>query len=263
MDYVRITAIEDSPEYSRDNLHQHDDYELVWFNEVDAPDVIDIDFGEYPVESDTFYFISARQMHRLDRRGKRGIVISIAPDFFNQIVETNVYPRSAFAINSIINMRKCDLCRSMVFLITKEYYGQCRYSLMESYFRALFIHLGPILDKNPTVGLKRKAADLLDLVEENYVERRDIGFYAERMRMSEKALGDVAKRVLGRTVKDVIAQSLVLEVKRGIAADKESLKELSFRLGFNEPSYFTRFFLRQTGLTPHEFREKFRRQLGE
>lgn len=261
--YIRITAIEDTEEYVRTNIHCHEGYELVWFTDVDFPDTMQIDFGDYPVESDCFYFISARQLHRIDRRGKRGIVIALSPDFFNRIVEVNVYPRSTFAINSIINQRKCDLCRNMVHLITTEYDGACRLPLMEAYFKALFIHLGPILSDNPTVGTKRKAADLLDLIEDNYILHREVSFYAERLNLSDRALNNSAKKVLGRTVKDLIQDRLVLEMKREIAAGALSFKELAFRLRFNEPAYFTRFFKQHTGLTPEQYRERIVRMMEE
>ena len=259
--FVKITAIENTPEYDRKNIHQHDYYELVWFTDVDVEDTIQIDFGDYPVEPDCFYFISARQLHRIDRTGKRGIVIALTPEFFNNIVEVNVYPRSTFAINSIINQRKCDLCRSMVHLITTEYERGCRYSLMEAYFKALFIHMGPILSNNPIVGSKRKAADLLDLIEMNYIEHRDVCFYSEKMSMSDKVVNDISKKVLGKTVKDIIQDRLVLEIKREIASGIKTFKELAFHLGFNEPSYFTRFFKQKTGLTPEKYRENFNKML--
>ncbi len=260
-DFVKITAIENTPEYDRKNIHQHDYYELVWFTDVSGEDTIQIDFGDYPVEADCFYFISAYQLHRLDRTGKRGIVIALSVEFFNSIVDVDVYPRSAFAVNTIINQRKCDLCRSMVHLITTEYERGCRYSLMEAYFKALFIHMGPIFGSNAIVGSKRKAADLLDLIEGNYIKHRDVTFYSEQMSMSDKAVNDICKKVLGRTVKDVIQDRLILEIKREIAAGKKSFKELAFQLGFNEPSYFTRFFKQKTGYTPEKYREHFLKML--
>lgn len=256
-DFIKITAIEETDEYNRKNIHQHDYYELVWFTAVEQDDTIQIDFMDYPVSSDCFYFISAHQLHRIDRSGKCGIVIALSPQFFNNIIEVNVYPRSTFAINSIINQRKCDLCRSMVHLITTEYEGECRFSLMEAYFKALFIHLGPILSNNPTVGYKRKASDLLDLIEDNYILHREVSFYSSQLSLSDKAANDVAKKVLGTTIKDLVQDRLVLEIKREIASGTLSFKELAFRLGFNEPSYFTRFFKQKTGYTPEQYREYF------
>ena len=111
------------------------------------------------------------------------------------------------------------------------------------------------------MGSKRKAADLLDLIEMNYIEHRDVCFYSEKMSMSDKVVNDISKKVLGKTVKDIIQDCLVLEIKREIASGIKTFKELAFHLGFNEPSYFTRFFKQKTGLTPEKYRENFNKML--
>ncbi|WP_317047749.1 helix-turn-helix domain-containing protein [Pleomorphovibrio marinus] len=41
-----------------------------------------------------------------------------------------------------------------------------------------------------------------------------------------------------------------------LCTDKSS-KEIGWELGFEEPSQFNRFFKKQTGLPPQEFRDKF------
>lgn len=260
---MSIVPIEACEEYSRTNAHRHDSYELIWFTETDREDSIQIDFGNYPVSSDCFFFISAGQLHRIDRSGKRGLVISLSKDFFHAIVSVDVYPRSTFAINSIINQRKCDLCRSLVGLVVAEYEGECRYALMEAYFKALFIHLGPVFDKNPCCGSKKKAADLLDLIEKHFVVHRDVPFYARCLALSNKAANDLSKKVLGKTIKDILQERLILEVKREIASGKLSFKEIACKLGFNEPSYFSRFFKNQTGYTPEEYKVYFAMLLEE
>ncbi len=48
-EFVNITAIENTPEYDRKNIHRHDYYELVWFTDVDSEDTIQIDFGDLHV----------------------------------------------------------------------------------------------------------------------------------------------------------------------------------------------------------------------
>ena len=54
--------------------------------------------------------------------------------------------------------------------------------------------------------------------------------------MSDKVVNDISKKVLGKTVKDIIQDRLVLEIKREIASGIKTFKELAFHLGFNEPS---------------------------
>lgn len=58
----------------------------------------------------------------------------------------------------------------------------------------------------------------------------------------------------GRAPKDICHSRLLLEGKRLLTYTLKSIAEISHALGFSEPSYFNRFFKRNTGLTPRQFR---------
>lgn len=253
-DYLKILPIEECAEYDRQTYHKHDNYEIIWLTEVDHDDTIQIDFCEYPITVDNFFFISATQLHRLDRTGKKGVIISMSRDFFLSIVSVETYARSSFSINSIINQQKCHFCRSIVELILTEYRTERRLPLFEAYFKALFIHLGPVMKQNDCKGDRKQAASLLDLVEENFRTHKDVKFYAEQMGLSEKSVSDIARKTVNKPLKQIIQDRLLLEIKREIAAGNMNFKELSWNLGFSEPSYFSRFFKKQTGQTPEEFK---------
>lgn len=253
--FIKITPIESCEEYTRETLHQHDYYELIWFTEVEKSDSMQIDFGEYPISNNTFYFISAGQLHRIDRTGKRGLVIALSRNFFHSIVPIELYSRSTYAINSIINQEKCWMCVTVVNLITIEYNGLCRYPLLEAYFKALFIHMGPIFFKNQSCNEgKKKVSELMDLIEDNFIEHKEVAFYAKHISLSEKAANELSKRILGKTIKSLIQERVLLEMKREIVSNNLSIKEICSKLGFNEASYFTRFFKTHTGKTPEEYR---------
>ena len=54
----------------------------------------------------------------------------------------------------------------------------------------------------------------------------------------------------------MINERLVLEAKREIGYVRKPIKEISYELGFSEPAYFTRFFGKQTGYAPEDFRRR-------
>lgn len=257
-DSIKITAIENCAEYDRQNIHQHDHYEIIWFTDVETNDTIQIDFGEYPVSDNCFYLISAGHLHRIDRTGKKGWVISLSKNFFYMVTPVEMHNRSTYVINSIINQQKCNMCRTLIRMILAEYESNRRYKLLEAYFKALFIHLSPIFERNQCCGNdKKRMSDLLDLVESYFTDHKNVGFYAQQLSISEKAANELSKKVTGKTVKQIIQERLILEIKREIASDQLSFKEIACKLGFNEPSYFTRFFKRQTGDTPEEYKAHF------
>jgi AraC family transcriptional activator of pobA len=92
------------------------------------------------------------------------------------------------------------------------------------------------------------------LVEQQFRTERAVRRYAAQLGVSEKRLAQATVRVLGKLPKQVIAERLTLEAKRLLAHTPASSKEIGFALGFDEPTNFSKYFRRQTGLTPNQFR---------
>ena len=60
----------------------------------------------------------------------------------------------------------------------------------------------------------------------------------------------------GRTYKMLLDEVRFVEARRALASSNESLKAISFELGFAEQASFTRAFRRWTGLAPSEYRRR-------
>jgi AraC-like DNA-binding protein len=56
-------------------------------------------------------------------------------------------------------------------------------------------------------------------------------------------------------VGDYLNNRVILEAKRLLCNSPLTAKEIAFYLGFNDPSYFNRFFKIKTGHTALEFRQ--------
>ena len=92
------------------------------------------------------------------------------------------------------------------------------------------------------------------LLSEFFIEHHDIGFYADRLCITDDYLSRIVKRVSGRTVGDFINQMLMMEACYLLRTSSLSISQISQRLHFSEPAAFTRFFTRMKGMTPKEFR---------
>ena len=92
------------------------------------------------------------------------------------------------------------------------------------------------------------------LVEDNFRQQRQIGFYAGALAMTADRLNDHVKRATGVTAGHLIRHRLVTEAKRELVFTGRAIHDIAYDLGFTDPSHFARFFRKQTGMTPQDFR---------
>ena len=100
-----------------------------------------------------------------------------------------------------------------------------------------------------------RVEELRALVEEHFRKERLISFYAEKLTMTPDRLNDHVKRASGVTAGHLIRQRVLTEAKRQLVFTNQPINEIAYDLAFSDPSHFTRFFRKQTGMTPQAFRE--------
>ena len=94
------------------------------------------------------------------------------------------------------------------------------------------------------------------LVEDHFRRERYIAFYAERLAMTPDRLNDHVKRAIGVTAGHLIRQRMLTEAKRQLVFTNQAITEISYDLGFSDPSHFARFFRKNTSMTPQGFRAR-------
>jgi AraC family transcriptional regulator, transcriptional activator of pobA len=94
------------------------------------------------------------------------------------------------------------------------------------------------------------------LVDENFREQRQLNFYAEKLSITVDRLNDHVKRATGVTAGHLIRQRLLTEAKRQLVFTTQPIHDISKEFAFADQSHFARFFRKQTGTTPHEFRDQ-------
>lgn len=124
----------------------------------------------------------------------------------------------------------------------------------------LFLHSERIKRKQNFKELK-KGADLdfliqfKDVLEIHFRTQKSVKFYADLLHITEKRLNLATSKVLELTPKQIINERIILEAKRLLAHSNESIKEIGFHLGFDEPTNFIKYFRKLQNITPANFRE--------
>ncbi|WP_150134519.1 AraC family transcriptional regulator [Streptomyces hyaluromycini] len=92
-------------------------------------------------------------------------------------------------------------------------------------------------------------------LERSFAVLRQAHEYAARLGYSLKTLNRACQRATGRTARQLIDDRVMLEAKRLLAHTDLPVAAVSARLGFTEPTNFSKFFTRESGLTPGTFRD--------
>jgi len=100
-----------------------------------------------------------------------------------------------------------------------------------------------------------RVEELRRLIDDHFRKERLISFSAEKLAMTADRLNDHVKRAAGVTAGHLIRQRVLTEAKRQLVFTTQAIHEIAYDLAFSDPSHFTRFFRKQTGMTPQAFRE--------
>lgn len=96
----------------------------------------------------------------------------------------------------------------------------------------------------------------MKLVEKNYTQERNIGFYADKLCITPKYLSQLVFKASGIYAGDHIDNYVIAEAKVLIKSHKHTIAQISDMLNFTSQAYFGRYFKKHTGMTPMEFADK-------
>ena len=101
----------------------------------------------------------------------------------------------------------------------------------------------------------KRLAVFRHLVESHLAEHRSLAFYAHSVGTTVRTLTRLSQRHLGHSPQMLINRRLALEAQRLLRFTGASASAVASELGFADPSYFSRFYLRMTGRRPHDERK--------
>ncbi|WP_457290107.1 helix-turn-helix domain-containing protein [Pedobacter sp. UYP24] len=247
--------------------HKHSFFEILWIREGASKHVVD----EYKTElsQDTVYFMSPGQVHHIEKHAAvKGESIMFTEEFFIlNFTSKEALDKLSFLRNSYKNPHlRLDqetklLLQPILQLMYAEFSRTPHSKLALSSLTFLLLNfLERLYEAEKNISRATGHSVLLDkfsqLLEKHYAAQQPIAFYSEQLCVTSHYLNGIIKKVTGKAVSEVIRDRVMLETKRMLHHTDHPIGYIASELGFNDFSYFSRQFKKQTGFSPDRYRNE-------
>jgi len=260
----RLVPLASYLRHNADLVHRHDFYELLWITRGAGTHAID--FAPYPLQDHTLVLIAPGQVHHLQRNAARldeALVLIFNEEFFvrdasDRELLAALTPPAAVLAGPVGEAG----IGAVLALLADQYAHPVRdYELLRTVLKLVLLLARQLVRAGgPGPGrslVSERVHAFRVLVETEYVRWHRVAPYAARLALSAKRLDQLCRAALGKSAQRLVHERLALEAQRRLAFEAGSVKEIAFGLGFEDPSYFSRFFRALTGTTPKDFRRQF------
>jgi AraC family transcriptional activator of pobA len=249
--------------------HRTDFYHIIWFQQGSPTHLVD--FKPIKIKSNTLLFLNKDIVQRFDDKSKfGGKAILFTDSFFckteadHKFLRNSILFNDLFSVSQIQAQKQSKLFSDLLQQMTDELQGikdNSQADILQNLLHNFLLHSERERRKQNFTEIK-KGADLdyvmlfKDLLETDYKNQKQVNYYAKQIIITEKRLNQATTKILGKSPKELIDDRVLLEAKRILAHTTESVKEIAYHLGFEEPTNFIKYFKKHSTLTPSEFREK-------
>lgn len=253
--------------------HIHSFFQIIWFTKGKGKHFVD--FKAYDVSDNSIFFIAKNQVHYFDDgldydgtlihfselflgHAETGVEFLVKSNLFN-----NPYQFPSCCVGDGVSDRLAEYLRQMqTELISPDHFA--REELLRSYLKAFLIQVQR--RKNQLEQEKGNVPFMLDvkreqlirfinLVDEHFAKGLSVAEYAGLMHISPRTLSDLSAQTLNKTPLMVIQERVILEAQRLLVHSNLNVNQIGFRLGFDDPSYFVKYFKKHTQVSPSAFRK--------
>ena len=239
-----------------DTMHLHGFYEIIWFQKGSGTHYVD--FNQYAIAPGTIIFISPGQIHSFDtKHDQEGYVLKICAELFDDFVSLScvtVQDKDSAALEMLVAAMQEELKKEDSLGHREALHALVK--LFVIMVRRSYAGMNPSAP-NPHKVSYKAFLNFRKLIEENYCRLHTVKDYASLLNVSSKTLTLYVNECSKYSPLELINNRIILEAKRLLRYSVLSVKEIAFRLGFEDPSYFAKFFKRLVKQSPADYRESF------
>lgn len=250
-----------------ETLHRHDFYYALIIEQGHGSH--EIDFTSYSIQPYTIFFLRPGQVHQIELElDCKGYILQFSRDFLiSNDEESQKFFRKVSRKNFCqLNQESFKKLNPILSSIVGEYineevgYLQMIKSNLNLFFIELMRHCQKIhkVAQNKDVYIIEKLDEFYIQLEKHISTTKQVSQYAELLGLSIYQLNAVTKNTLGKTCSVLINDYIILESKRYLLTTSNQINQIAWHLGYDDVSYFIRFFKKHTNYSPKAYRQHFK-----
>ena len=227
-----------------------------------------LNFKDYQLKKGTLITLRKNNIHKFYKSKAKGVLLVFTENFivnhsnkldasklfllFNEMLASPKIQLNEVEYNEIV---------TLINLIREEYSNvNDIYSpnIVRKFIQILVIKLFRIKSQDNVVFANSKYLSMFlefqTLIEKHCFDYKKVSFYAKKMGFTTKTLNNVTQSIVQKTAKSLINDIVIIQSKRLIINSQDSLTEISYQVGFDEPTNFFKYFIKYAGVSPSQFR---------
>lgn len=239
--------------------HRVNFYAIIWF--MEDGDHHYIDFEQYPIRKNMVYLLAEHQVHAIPSANlPNARVVVFSTKVFLSIEELELQQLFLPFDNRgiLIPEEMVPYLEKLFSLIVLEYSSAADHRILLKYTTSFLLQLYKFAEHHLQVIFQKdvRMTKLLQTIIRYYREQQPVSFYASEIGLSIQHANKILKATAGTTIGELVYRLLLTEAKRELLRGIFSIKEIAYHLGFSDQSYFSRFFKKQTGISPQQFQRE-------
>lgn len=226
----------------------------------------------FSVNPGTACLVSPFQTHSFENlNNTQGLVLFFCQDFyveeFSFIRLLNIFSCTSQvggkSLGPNIDMTDDEFSRisDVVKLMQQEYENFVPHNnspiVLRSMLNILLLRLSDLFDCRADGSAKSESVFIHELslmVDSYFISEHNLSFYTSAFNISEKQLNNICNKHFNCGLKKILTDRLMQEARKLLLSSELSVSEISYKLNFDDNSYFNKVFKKEIGLTPKRFR---------
>ena len=246
-------------------LHRHDFFYILALKKGRGNH--EIDFRSYEIRDYSIFLMRPGQVHQLTlKAGSSGYLIEFNTDFhflkdkvssdlLRKATDLNHYQFEANSLKRLVAILDYIFEE---YTIKKERYQDVIKANLEIFFIELIRQNSNATPNNTDTYTQECFEKFSELLKTHIAKHKQVSFYADKLSLSLYQLNAIAKATRGKTCSEIMNEYIILESKRYLLATSNQVNQIASYLGYEDVSYFIRFFKKHTGQSPEAFRNNFK-----